>query len=72
MTNALKEYERSETAYRNETMQNTWQNTEPKIELHFHFAGNVDREEVKQAIAETNIEEQLRRYWHEVSRRSFA
>ena len=72
MTNALKEYERSETAYRNETVQNTWQNTEPKIELHFHFAGNVDREEVKQAIAETNIEEQLRRYWHEVSRRSFA
>ncbi len=72
VSNALNEYERSETAYRDAAEQNTWQNSEPHIELHFHFAGNVDREEVKQAIAETNIEEQLRRYWHEVSRRSFA
>ena len=49
----------------------------PPLELHYHFEGNVDREEVKRGVKESlpelreTFEEQLQRYRHEAARRSF-
>ena len=51
--------------------------TMPPLELHFHFEGNVDREEVKRGVSESipmireSWEEQRARWLHEESRRSY-
>ena len=49
----------------------------PPITLHFHFNGNVNREDVQRGVEESlpsireTFEQQMMKYRHEVSRRSF-
>ena len=74
----LAEYERLDSEERslNSTVNNTDQSMAP-ITLHFHFNGNVNEQDVRNGVEESvpmireAFEEQLARYRHEASRRSF-